>query len=145
MNPRQEFWIRLAGPLQTMLTGTVGFLFLYHSPNPSVRLSFLQWVLIFLSLFWLRQSANFILWIGEYLYTGQFGTNGDEIKLSLYLHLPSWVMVSTTGLVGFIILAVVLFRFTPVSQRLTFILSGLIGGTCGYLFWLVYFGKIIMP
>jgi len=145
MNPRQEFWLILAGPLQTMVTGTAGFLFLNYFSRQSIRVTFLQWAMIFLSLFWLRQSANFILWVGNYLFTGQFGADGDEVKLSSYFHLPAWVIPSITALIGFIVLAIVLFRFIPVSQRLTFILSGLIGGTCGYLFWLVYFGKIIMP
>ena len=145
MNPKQEFWFILAGPLQTMLTGTIAFLFLCNSSRPIGRVSFGQWILVFLSLFWLRQSANFVVWVANYLITGKFKNNGDEIKLSTYLHLPSWSIVSVTALISLIVLTIVLFRFIPKLQRLTFILSGIIGGIAGYLFWLVYFGEIIMP
>jgi hypothetical protein len=145
MNFNQAFWFTLAGPLQTMFTGTIGLLLLYSSRKSVERLSLKQWVFIFLSLFWLRQSANFIVWVASYLITGRLRTNGDEVQLTLYLDLPGWLLMVVTALAGFIVLAIVLFKFIPKKQRFTFILSGLIGGILGYLFWLTYFGKIIMP
>jgi hypothetical protein len=145
MSFSQKVWFTLAGPLQTMLTGTIGFIFLNSLPKPTSRLSLGQWTLVFVTLFWLRQSANFVVGIGTYLLTGKKAENGDEIRLSYYLNWPEWSIVSVTGLVGFIVLAFVLFKFIPKSLRLTFILSGLIGGISGYILWLVYFGKLIMP
>jgi hypothetical protein len=145
MTRKQTFWFILAGPLQTMLTGTIAFLFLYNSPKPTGKLSPGQWTLAFLSLFWLRQSANFVIWIVQYLITGFFGDRTDEINLSVYLHLPFWSIISITAITGLVVLTIVLFRFIPKPQRLTFILSGLTGGISGYLLWLVYFGEIIMP
>ena len=145
MSFSQEAWFTLAGPLQTMLTGTIGFFFLYCSPKPTSQLSPGQWTLVFLTLFWLRQSANFIVVAGTSILTGKTRETEDEIKLSHYLNWPEWSIISASGLAGFIVLAFVLFKFIPKSQRLTFILSGLIGGISGYLLWLVYFGKLIMP
>jgi hypothetical protein len=145
MNTRQEFWFIFAGPLQTMITGTLGFLFLYASSRPTISLSLKQWILIFFSLFWLRQSANFVIWVANYFFTGEFGGRGDEINLSKLLHLPFWSIPLVTALAGFIVLAIILLRFIPRPQRFTFISSGLIGGISGYAFWLVYFGQKIMP
>lgn len=46
---------------------------------------------------------------------------------------------------GIVILAVVIFKFIPIKQRLTFMAAGLVGGVTGFVFWLILFGKIIMP
>lgn len=145
MSFKQELWFILAGPLQTMLTGTTGILLLFFSARQTDRLSVGRWVMIFISLFWLRQFANLVIWIANYIITGKFGTNADEIKLSMLLNLPSLLIISATALIGLVVLTIVLYRFIPITQRLTFVLSGLLGGISGYLFWLVYFGKIIMP
>jgi hypothetical protein len=145
MSYSQEFWFILAGPLETILTGTIGFLFLYKSAKPVKELTFKQWCLVFLSLFWLRQPANFAIWISGYAVTGRLGLRGDEITLSDHFHWPAWWLVFGTALIGFLVLAFVVSRFIPKQQRLTFILAGLTGGISGYALWLGYFGKIIMP
>ena len=145
MTDKQDFWLKLAGPLQTILTGTIGFLFLSTSFKNTERLTKGQWALVFISLFWLRQSANFVIWLTAYLITGNYSAHGDEINLSRYLNWPDWSIISFTAFIGFMLLTIVIFKFIPKSQRFTFILSGLIGGISGYLLWLVYFGKFIMP
>ena len=145
MSDRQEFWLILAGPLQTMLTGTIGLFFLRKSSKPSTRLSTGQWAWVFLTLFWLRQLANFVVAIGTYLITGTIGENGDEIRLSKYLNWPEWSIAAVTAVIGFTVLVFVLFKVIPKPLRFTFMLSGLIGGISGYLLWIVYFGKFILP
>jgi hypothetical protein len=50
-----------------------------------------------------------------------------------------------TAIFGIIVLTVVVFKFIPTQQRLTFIASGLIGGVSGYILWLHLLGQIIMP
>jgi len=76
------FWFTLGGPVQTMLTGTIG-----------LRLVFL---------FRRRYFAVAVLLL-------------------------------------------IVFKFIPAKQRFTFITAGLSEGVTGYLFWLVWFGKMIMP
>ena len=61
------------------------------------------------------------------------------------MNIPEWTISTITASIALIILAVVIFKFIPIKQRLTFILAGMVGGVSGYLFWLIYFGKIIMP
>ena len=51
------FWITWGGPIQTMLTGTIGFWLLLLQRRKMIetqRINLYQWLLVFLSLFWLR-------------------------------------------------------------------------------------------
>ncbi|MEO8085599.1 MAG: hypothetical protein ABI763_02195 [Bacteroidota bacterium] len=147
-NASDNFWITLGGTLSTILTGTIGlvliFLF-YQSYSDVKRLSSGQWFLIFVTLFWLRQTANFLVWVGSYLITGKFSQRGDEVKLALYAQLPEWSISALTAIIGAMTLAIVIFKLVPKIQRLTFVSSGLAGGISGYFIWLVLFGKYIMP
>lgn len=56
-----RFIFTLGGPVQTMLTGTLGliFLFAFRKNHDTAVLNLKQWFFVFLSLFWLRQTANF--------------------------------------------------------------------------------------
>lgn len=142
------FWIILGGPLETILTGTIGLVFLFSfrkSFDKVTKLSFRQWFLIFISLFWMRQTVNLITWVGGYIVKGEFSQRGDEIKLAHHLNMPEWTIATLTAIIGAIILSIIIFKFVPKRQRLTFFTSGLVGGTIGYIFWLELFGKLIMP
>jgi hypothetical protein len=148
MSNKEYFLFTLGGPIQTILTGTLGLalLFLFRKTfNQTEKLSVLQWTLIFISLFWLRQVANMFTWILFYFINGKFGMRGDEIKIARYLELPKWSVLLTTAVIGAFVLWKVIFIFIPEKVRFTFILSGLAGGICGYIFWLKIFGKILMP
>jgi len=143
-----NFWITLGGPLQTMLTGSIGLVLLFFirkTFNNRTELSIRQWFYIFISLFWLRQIANFATWIGGNFF--KLGTlpRGDEFRLARMLQLPEWTLISLTALIGAIILTVIIFKFIPIKQRITFIISGLLGGITGYILWLILFGKYLMP
>jgi len=146
--PSHIIAVTLGGPVQTMLTGTLGVMLLFifrRSFFRSDNLSSGQWIIIFISLFWLRQTVNFCIWIGGYIINGSFYSDSDEVNIARYFKVPDWTIITVTAAIGVIILAVVTFRFVPNGQRLIFLLSGLIGGILGYLFWLVYFGRYIMP
>ena len=148
ISSHEVFLFILGGPLETVLTGTIGFILIFlfrKSFETATQLSFGQWILIFVSLFWLRQTANFVVWVGGYLVNGNFSGRGDEIKLSRILAIPDSTIALTTALIGAIVLAIVVFKFIPITQRFTFIFSGIIGGTAGYLLWLKSLGRIVMP
>ena len=140
--------ITLGGPIQTMLTGTIGIVLLYLHRNDffkADKLSFQQWLIIFISLFWLRQTANLFTWLVSYLLNGKFSSHGDEIQIANYYDMPNWTIITFTALIGILLLALITFKFIPLKQRKTFLSSGLTGGIAGYIFWLVLFGKYIMP
>ena len=142
------FYILIGGPIQTMLTGSIGLLLLYvfrQSFQGAKQLSLKQWAILFISLFWLRQTANFVVWISKFLLTGNFSTRSDEVKLAKYLHIPLWTITSATAIVGVGVLVLILTKFMPHQQRRPFILAGLVGGITGYILWLDLLGKMIMP
>jgi hypothetical protein len=147
-NRKNGFWIILGGPLETMLTGTIGLLFLFISRRKfqsSDPLTLLQWILVFMSLFWLRQTANWFTGFWSYLVKNPFIPRGDEFRIALALHLPLWSVITATAVLGAAVLTLVVFKIIPLRQRLTFLLAGLAGGVSGYLLWIVWFGKYIMP
>lgn len=143
-----SFWILVGGPLETMLTGTIGLILLFSfrkSFDNITKLSLRQWFIIFVSLFWLRQTANLVVWIGRYVVSGNYSFRSDEIRVAKYLQLPDLTFSILTAIIGAIVLTIVIFKFVPAKQRLTFIFSGVAGGISGYILWLVLFGKYLMP
>jgi len=140
--------ITIGGPLQTLLTGTIGLMLLFvwkNSFRSGQNLTPQQWTLVFITLFWLRQAANLIVWLGSYLLTKELSYKGDEIKTALKLSLPFWSLIIVTGLIGIFVLLIVVFKFIPKTQRQTFILSGIVGGTAGYILWLYLLGPVLLP
>lgn len=145
---KDGFWITVGGPVQTMLTGTIGLLLLLSQRRKILatnRLQLCQWCYLFLSLFWLRQVVNLVTWITRYYSNGKFSSNGDEIRLAMALKLPKEALIVPTALTGVAVLMFVIFRIIPIGQRITFITAGLAGGILGYVFWLDWIGPIVMP
>jgi hypothetical protein len=139
-------WITLAGPLQTILTGTFGLVLIlvfFRVFKRKETLSFRQWIMIFIAMFWLRQTANLFVGIAQFVLTGNKG-RADERWLDCYYELPSWTLEIMTGSIGLATLAFILFKVIPQKIRFTFIASGLAGGIFGYLFWLRLAGPIII-
>lgn len=142
-----QFWILLGGPIQTMLTGTIGLLLLLvyrHRFINSERITTVGWALVFISLFWLRQVANLFMAVLTFVTKGQPSLRGDEARLAMHLDINIWSIQIITGILGLIVLWVVL-RLLPKGIVLTFLVSGLTGGILGYYLWLIQFGKYIMP
>ncbi len=138
----------LWGPLQTMLTGTIGFIVLiiygkkYFAAS---TLNWKKWLIIFLSLFWLRQVMNFSLAFSLMIFTGKKTFSGDEFYLSYYLNTRNFTVPFFTALVGLIICSIVVFKFVPLAQRKIFIAAGFVGGISGYILWMHILGPWLMP
>ncbi|WP_284651658.1 M50 family metallopeptidase [Flavobacterium terrisoli] len=144
----KRFWIVFGGPLQTILVGIIGLFLIYKlraSFQNATSLTLKQWVVIFLSLFWLRFSFNFLQSVPRWIQKGKLTGRSDEIRMARFLEWPTWSVTLFFATIGFLVLAFVIYRIVPKKQRLTFILSGLIGGISGFIFWLDWFGKIVMP
>lgn len=145
---REWIWRKLGGPIQTMLTGFIALMLLFVFQRRFLEaesLQFWQWLLVFLSLFWLRQPFILISAIFTWIYKGHFPNSGDEYFISWYFGLPSLGVNLVTGMAGLIVLGVVVFRFIPSRQRFTFLLSGCMGGVFGAFFWLEWIGSLIIP
>jgi hypothetical protein len=142
-----NFWILLGGPLQTILTGSFVLIFLLIYKHKFItvdKVTLIGWTLIFISLFWLRQVANLFIAILTFISKGKPSYRGDEIRLALHLDINIWTIQVVTGLIGLTVLFIIL-RLLPKTIILTFLVSGMIGGTLGYYLWLIKFGQYIMP
>jgi hypothetical protein len=142
-----NFCILVSGPLQTMMSGTLGFVLLLaykHKFISTHKVSLTGWALIFIALFWLRQVANLFVAVINFLYRGQTKISGDEMRLAFHLNINIWTIQIFTGLLGVAVLYIVL-KILPKSLLPTFLLSGLTGGLLGYYLWLIKFGKYVMP
>ncbi len=145
----KQIMVRAGGPIQTMLTGTIGLIVLILFVDKfkiNGELKLIGWLWIFLSLFWLRQTANFLASFIFFIIKGfRWGSRSDEMALAHNLHLPIYSISVITGLIGILILLWIIFFYLPRNIARTFILGGLVGGVTGYLIWFIWFGKYILP
>jgi hypothetical protein len=145
---KDDFYICLGGPLQTILTGTFGLVLLILNRKKYLsvdNLNFIQWVAIFITLFWLRQTTNYVIELVEKVFINNRISGGDEFLIADYLKINTFFISGLSALIGLTILTLVVFKFVPSRQRLTFILSGLIGGVLGFIIWLEFIGQILLP
>lgn len=142
----EDLYMRLGGPVQTMITGTIGFLVLWFRRKKLKDhecLTATTWLLVLLAFFWSRQPAILLQKI-YYTLIGYHG-RGDEENIARHLHLNEWSVISIWGLVGAIILFWVTFYVIPLKLRLTFITAGLTGSLAGAALWFGIAGPVLLP
>lgn len=140
--------ILVGGPLQTFITSIVGIFILTFRRMNIIQsgLTLVDWIGVFLALFSLRFVANaFLSIIKEFCQPNGYYFGGDEARLAKALGWYEGAIAVPMAIIGLIIAAWVIFTIVPKQYRLTFILSGLIGGVIGYLIWLKWLGPIILP
>jgi len=147
-NIRDEaFLITLGGPVLTILIGTFGLLVAYLSRQrfSGEPLSLKKWFIVFITLFWLREPANYIFDVLVTVRQGTFPRRNDEAVLARYLGLDSWTISFALAVIGLVLVWIVYRRFVPDPDKTTFLLAGLLGGLGGYISWLFFLGPIFMP
>jgi small-conductance mechanosensitive channel len=145
---KNDFIHRAAGPLQTTLTGSIGFilLFVYRKKIfATQKLNVKQWLLVFCSLFWLREVFNTTMAICSFIIFKDNDFGGDEFILSKHCALPSFTIPIITAIIGIVICLIVIFKFIPTKKRKIFIGAGLVGGTIGFGLWMYILGPILIP
>lgn len=142
-----SFLLSISGMLTPILIGIFGVILLIFNRRKFEveKLSFQLWLLIFLSLFIMRQLDNFSFGILRFLATGKLHFPCAETNLAYRLNLPGQSIQFFMVIVGLIVLSIVIFKFIPKAQRLTFIIAGIVGGASGFYLWLIEFGKKILP
>jgi hypothetical protein len=143
-----SLYVTIGGPLQTILTGIIGLIILFirrkNIQNKGLKL--IDWLAVFLGLFWLREIFNLVHSIGSELISPNgkwFG--GDEYYISKDLNLWSGTIPIFLGAIGLLISVYIVFNIVPKNLRLTFISSGLIGGISGFIIWMYIIGPKILP
>ena len=141
-------FVTIGGPLQTILTGIIGLiiLFLRRKSIQIKGLKLIDWLAVFLSLFWLREIFNLVHSFGaEIILPNGSWFGGDEYNISIGLNLWSGTIPTFLGVIGLLISVYIVFKIVPKNLRLTFILSGLIGGISGFILWMNIIGPKILP
>lgn len=145
---RNSFYVTLGGPIQTILTGMIGLsiLFFRRKSIQAKGLQLLDWVAVFLGLFWLREIFNLTLSVAiEILSPDGRWFGGDEYYLSIGLRLWPGTVPILLGVLGLLVSLYIIFVVIPKHLRLTFIMSGLIGGIAGYILWIYIVGPQVLP
>ena len=140
--------VTIGGPFQTILTGTIGLLILLWRRKLIYQngLKVLDWLAVFLSLFWLREVFNLVMSLsGEVISPNGTWFSGDELYISQGLNLWSGTVSIILGTIGMTVTIYVIFKIIPKKIRPTFIISGLIGGIVGFILWMNIIGPKILP
>ena len=148
LSPRDSFLVSLGGPLQTMLTGSLGLFVMLREKRTAGEkrpLTSKQWGIVFISLFWSRQLFNFAMDLAYYLRHGSFLIYNDESKLAVHLGLHPISISLGSALIALGVCSLVYFRFIPSTQRRPFIAAGMAGGLSGYLLWFYLLGPWLLP
>ena len=143
-----HFWISIGGPAQTILTGLIGLTIVFFRKKKikPCGFQFMDWLAVFLSLFWLREVFNLVVGLASGLFSERkkyFG--GDEAVISWYLDLPVGTLSIVLGVIALLISVYIIFRIVPFEKRCTFILGGFIGGISGFILWMQILGPILLP
>lgn len=138
--------ILLGGPVQTMLTGTFGLLFLYWRRKfiRQYSLKLIDWAAIFMALFWLREAFNLLISVAGGFFSGRY-FGGDEFNISQLLELPGGAIPIISGILGMMLSAYTVFKWVPKNKRFTFILGGFAGGISGFVLWMYILGPVLLP
>ncbi|WP_445159399.1 hypothetical protein [Mesohalobacter salilacus] len=141
-------FITIGGPSQTILTGIIGLiiLFLRRKSIQIKGLKIIDWLAIFFGLFWLREIFNLIhSFASELISPSGKWFGGDEYYISNDLNLWSGTIPIILGVIGLLVSVYIVFKIVPKNLRLTFILSGLLGGISGFIIWMNIIGPKILP
>jgi len=143
---RNVFLLALGGPVETLVVGTICFLLLVANKKSFGRdatLNFNKWLLIFLSLFWLRPVV--IMFTELSLLSKDRPNGGDEFAIASFLNVNYVYMYLVLGVIGVSVFCISLFVFIPKSERLVFVFGGIFGSIIGYWLWFVKLGPFLLP
>lgn len=143
-----DFLIAAAGPLQTISVGCLGLFFMLKRRKSVLKNGFqkLDWLFLFLGLFWSRAIFNLIFRFSLFVFKSEesaFG--GDEAYLSESLSLPIGTVPLAEGIVALSICLYMVFKLLPNPERRSFLVAALPGSILGFIIWMIWLGPILLP
>ncbi len=98
----------------------------------------------FSSLFWLRAVID--IWSKLFILAfPRLNYYSFDSRISYFMDMGKEGFPILECIVGTTILFYIIFQFIPKQERLTFLLSGLLGGITGIYLWFFLVGKYILP
>lgn len=137
--------VTLGGPVQTMVTGTLGLGLLW-------RLRGQAWggrhlVALLMALFWSREvfnAAAYVVFRVGGMVPAERLVQGDELKLGLALGGPPELVLAVTGLVGALAVLWVALEVRR-SERVPLVVGGGVGSLLGFALWMQIVGPVLLP
>ena len=139
--------ITMAGPLQTMIVGTIGHMYVIYNKKYYTNLSLLSpkhWLGLFMAFFWLREVFMGISTSIQLLFIKNYESSSDEYSIADYYNLPPYSLVIVTSIIG-ILVSCHLLLLIPIVQRKIFLKGALIGSISGYVLWMKMIGPLLLP
>jgi len=130
------------GPLQTVLTGSLGLLALWWLPRTEMPPK--KWLAVLAAAFWSREPFNMLAGFAFYARTGHSPTRGDEYRLATMLDLNPWALQIPLGLLGIAACTLILF-WIPKDWRLPLIVGGTAANVFGFAMWMGVLGPALLP
>jgi len=146
INTRLFYYSTVAGPLQTIIIGLLGFFFSFKRYNRIGRenINALDWIYIYMTFFLLRQIYIFLKELYCHLKNSPF-LQGDECFISYYLGLPLYSISLMIGVPSIIICTVTIFKIVPSIYRTNLLLGLFFGSILGYFLWFNIIGVLVFP
>lgn len=142
-----RMWGIAAGPVGTMLSGTLGMVGLARWRRGVDRLDLAGVGWSVLALFWSRAVFNFAVHVGALaggLAAPERLARGDEARLSLFIGGPVWSVGGACAVVALGACAWTIWRI-PSPDRLSWFTGVVVGALLGYALWMAQIGPIMMP
>lgn len=143
---KHNLLILFGGVAQTIIFGLVAFiLLLYRVFIKKKSFNSLDWLLTFISLFWIREPANLILSVIKGIkLKNNIYFYGDDAKIANLLGLHEGVLLLPLTIIAMLISLMVL-KIIPNKRKKEFIIGALIGCPIGFVLWMFIIGPIVLP
>ena len=141
----ENLLITVGGPAQSILTGSLGLLLLWHLRRKqrrevgSVSERWI-WLATLMALFWGRQAFNGM----SAIFRGSGKLRGDEYKIASYFDWPFWSVLAVTGAASLVVCVLVI-RLQPSERRLHMLVGAPIGSLIGFALWYMWLGPQLLP
>jgi hypothetical protein len=144
---RHSYLVALGTIVFPIIIGTLGLIFLFVYKNNfknATSLNFKKWIVVFLSLFWLRAAVDLWATMVSSVFPS-FKYYSIDSRISYFMNMDKEGFPILECIMGTTVLFIVIFQFIPKQERFTFLLSGLFGGITGVYLWFYLIGKYLLP
>lgn len=138
---RNELWISAGGPLQNVIFGTLGLIWLVALSGEGRR-RWPGWAATFTALFWSRQP--FVLLACALGSLAGVPPMEDSARVAISLGWWPWSLLLSTGVVGFGVCVAVI-ALQPAERRLHVLVGGPAGCVVGVVLWYAWLGPLLLP